>query len=133
MDVGGGTNQRPGHCQASINAEESNMLKSLMAASAVLFMSTAAFAQSTVIVTEPAPPVAGTVVVREMPTQVRTYVMQQEVPSVSYSGDVLVGRVLPQEVETHVVDGYGDYAYTVVNERRVIVDPQTREVIQVLD
>ncbi|MBT9368397.1 DUF1236 domain-containing protein [Rhizobium sp. CSW-27] len=108
------------------------MQKSLMAAFAAVFMSSAAFAQSTVIVTEPAPP-SGTVVVRELPPDVRTYVMRQEVPSVNYNGDVLVGRVLPQEVETHVIDGNGDYAYTIVNERRVVVDPATREVIQVLD
>ncbi len=108
------------------------MLKFIPAAAAALFVSTAAFAQSTVIVTEPAP-APGAVVVREMPTEVRTYVLQQEVPSVSYSGDVLVGRVLPQDVQVRVVDGYDNYAYTVVNERRVIVDPGTREVIQVLD
>lgn len=107
------------------------MLKSLTVAGAALFISTAAFAQSTVVVTQPAPP--GAVVVREMPTQVRTYVMQQDVPSVSYEGDVLVGRVLPQDVQVRVVDGYDQYGYTVVNQRRVIVDPGTREVIQVLD
>lgn len=103
----------------------------LMAASAALLISTAAFAQSTVIVTDqPAP---GAVVVREVPSSVRTYVMRQEVPSVNYNGDVLVGRVLPQEVETHVIDGDGGYAYTIVNQRRVVVDPETREVIEVLD
>ncbi len=110
------------------------MLKTLMAASAAILVSTAAFAQSTVIVTEqPAPPPPGAVIVREMPREVRTYVMEQDMQSVPYEGDVLVGRVLPQDVEVHVVDGYGDYAYTVVNKRRVVVDPQTREVIQVLD
>lgn len=108
------------------------MMKSLLVATAALFISTAAFAQSTVIVTD-APPPPGTVVVREMPAQVRTYVMQQEVPSVAYDGDVLIGKVLPQDVEVHVVDGYGDYGYTVVNHRRVVVDPQTHEVIQILD
>lgn len=108
------------------------MLKSLLAASAALCISTAAYAQSTVIVTD-APPPPGTVVVREMPPQVRTYVMQQDVPSVAYEGDVLVGKVLPQDVEVHVVDGYGDYGYTVVNHRRVVVNPETHEVIQVLD
>jgi Protein of unknown function (DUF1236) len=108
------------------------MLKTLMAASAAILVSTAAFAQSTVIVTQPAPP-PGAVIVREMPREVRTYVMEQDMQSVPYEGDVLVGRVLPQDVEVHVVDGYGDYAYTVVNKRRVVVDPQTREVIQVLD
>lgn len=106
------------------------MLKSFIVASATLVLSTTAFAQSTVIVSEPPP---GAVVVQEMPTQVRTYVMQQSAPSVSYEGDVLVGRVLPQHVDVHVVDGYDNYAYTVVNERRVILDPGTRRVIQVLD
>lgn len=109
------------------------MLKTLMAASAAILVSTAAFAQSTVIVTQPAPPPPGAVIVREMPREVRTYVMEQDMQSVPYEGDVLVGRVLPQDVEVHVVDGYGDYAYTIVNKRRVVVDPQTREVIQVLD
>ncbi len=108
------------------------MLKSVAVASAALFISTAAFAQSTVIVTEPQP-APGAVVVHEMPTQVRTYVMQQSVPSVNYNGDVLVGRVLPQDVQVRTVDGYDDYGYTVVNERRVIVEPSTRRVIQVLD
>lgn len=107
------------------------MLKSFVVASAALFVSTAAFAQSTVIVSEPPPP--GAIIVREMPAQVRTYVMEQRVPSVNYQGDVLVGRVLPQDVDVRVVDGYNNYAYTVVNERRVILDPGTRQVIQVLD
>ena len=128
----------PGIVTPASTPEESIMTKSLlskrlMVASAALFVSTSAFAQSTVIVTEPAPPPPGAVVVREAPAEVRTYVMKQQVPSVAYEGDVLVGRVLPQNVETHVIDGYGNYAYTIVNERRVVVDPQTREVIQVLD
>lgn len=106
------------------------MLKSFIVGSATLVLSTTAFAQSTVIVSEPPP---GAVVVQEMPTEVHTYVMQQSVPSASYQGDVLVGRVLPQDVDVHVVDGYDKYAYTVVNERRVILDPGTRRVIQVLD
>jgi Protein of unknown function (DUF1236) len=109
------------------------MLKTLLAASAAIFVSTAAFAQSTVIITEPAPVTSGTVVVRQAPPEVRTYVLEQDVQSVPYEGDVLVGRVLPQDVEVRVVDGYNDYAYTVVNERRLLVDPQTREVIQIYD
>lgn len=68
-----------------------------------------------------------------MPGEVRTYVMQQTIPSVSYQGDIAVGTALPDTVEVHTVDGYNDYAYTVVNERRVIVNPQTRTVIQVLE
>jgi hypothetical protein len=108
------------------------MRKTLLAASAAFIaLSGAALAQSTVIVQEPAPVVTGTTVV--MPGQVRTYVMQQQVPSVAYQGDVVVGSTLPETVEVRTVDGYNDYAYTVVNERRVIVNPQTRAVIEVLD
>ncbi len=104
----------------------------LLAASAALVMvSSAAFAQSTVIVQEPAPVVTGSTVV--VPGEVRTYVMEQSVPSVAYQGEVIVGAPLPETVEVHTVDGYNDYAYTVVNERRVLVNPQTRTVIQVLD
>ena len=107
------------------------MLKSVIAAAALTMVSGAAWAQSTVIVQEPAPVVSGTTVV--MPGEVRTYVMEQQVPSVTYQGDVVVGTTLPDTVEVRTVDGYNDYAYTVVNERRVIVNPQTRSVIQVLD
>jgi hypothetical protein len=77
------------------------MRKIMLAAAAMLTISSAAFAQSTVIVTDPAP--TGSVV---LPGEVRTYVMEPN------------------------VDGYG---YTVVNERRVIVEPETHRIIQVLE
>ena len=106
------------------------MRKTLLAASAVLIaLSGAAYAQTTVITQDPVT-TNSTVV---MPGEVRTYVMQQSIPSVSYQGDIAVGTALPDTVEVHTVDGYNDYAYTVVNERRVIVNPQTRTVIQVLE
>jgi hypothetical protein len=106
-----------------------------MAASAAFFaLSASAYAQNAVIIQQqPADPVVtnSTVV---MPGEVRTYVMEQQpVDSIPYDGDVLVGRVLPQNVEVHPVQGYDQYGYTIVNERRVIVDPQTHTVIQVLE
>ncbi len=114
------------------------MRKTLMLASAaVMALSSTAFAQSTVIVDQPDavvvdPGVTNSTVV-EVPGEVRTYVLDQSTPSVVYDGDVVVGTALPDAVELHVVRGYDGYAYTVVNERRVIVDPQTRSVIQVLE
>ncbi|HTO30195.1 MAG TPA: DUF1236 domain-containing protein [Pararhizobium sp.] len=112
------------------------MRKTLMLASvALMALSSTAFAQSTVIVEEPVvvdPGVTNSTVV-EVPGEVRTYVLDQSTPSVVYDGDVVVGTALPDTVELHVVQGYDGYAYTVVNERRVIVDPQTRSVIQVLN
>ncbi|MGW9230730.1 DUF1236 domain-containing protein [Pseudorhizobium sp. NPDC055634] len=103
----------------------------IAATSALVMVSGAALAQGTVIVQEQAPVVTGSTVV--VPGEVRTYVMEQSVPSVVYDGEVVVGAPLPEAVEVHTVDGYNDYAYTVVNERRVLVNPQTRTVIQVLD
>jgi len=110
------------------------MRKIVMTASAAFIaLSGAAWAQSTVIVQEPAPAPVVTQSTVVMPGAVRTYVMEQQVPSVAYEGDVVVGTTLPDTVEVHTVDGYNDYAYTVVNERRVVVNPQTRAVVQVLD
>ncbi|MET3854259.1 MULTISPECIES: DUF1236 domain-containing protein [unclassified Rhizobium] len=100
----------------------------LATAAALLTVSSAAFAQSTVIVTDPAP--TGAIV---LPGEVRTYVMEQQTPSVVYDGDVVVGTTLPDTVEVHTVPNMDGYAYTVVNDRRVIVEPQTHRVIQVLE
>lgn len=114
------------------------MRKTLMLASAALMaLSSSAFAQSTVIIDQPDavvvdPSVTNSTVV-EVPGEVRTYVLDQSTPSVVYDGNVVVGTALPDAVELHAVQGYDGYSYTVVNERRVIVDPQTRSVIQVLE
>ncbi|AYD00470.1 DUF1236 domain-containing protein [Neorhizobium sp. NCHU2750] len=108
------------------------MLKSVIAAAALTMVSGAALAQTTVITQDPM--VTNSTVV--MPGEVRTYVMEQpidSVPIVPSEGDVLVGEVLPEGVEVRPVQGYDDYGYTVVNEHRVIVNPQTRTVIQVLE
>ncbi len=61
----------------------------LATAAVMLTVSSAAFAQSTVLV-DPAP--MGSIV---LPGEVRTYVMEQQVPSVAYEGDVVVGATLP--------------------------------------
>jgi hypothetical protein len=66
------------------------------------------------------------------PAEVRTYVVQEQVPSVAYQGEVVVGEPLPQAVEIRRVPRYDSYGYAVVNEQRVIVDPRSRKVIEVL-
>ncbi|MDE1159113.1 MAG: DUF1236 domain-containing protein [Neorhizobium sp.] len=106
------------------------MRKTLLAATAALMALTGgAYAQTMVITQDPV--MTNSTVV--MPGEVRTYVMEQPIESEPYDGDVLVGRVLPGTVEVRPVEGYTQYGYTVVNERRVIVDPQTRRVIQVIE
>ncbi|TCT03176.1 DUF1236 domain-containing protein [Aquabacter spiritensis] len=68
----------------------------------------------------------------EPPQAVRTYVVQESRPSVRMDGQVVVGEPLPRTVEVYSVPNYNQYGYTVVNEQRVIVDPNTRRVIQVV-
>lgn len=106
------------------------MRKTMLATAAfMLTVSSAAFAQSTVVITDPAP--TGSTVV--LPGEVRTYVMEQSVPSVVYDGDIAVGSTLPDTVEVHTVPDVDGYAYTVINDRRVIVEPRTHRIIQVLE
>lgn len=103
----------------------------LASAAALLTLSASAYAQDTIIVQETDPVMTESTVV--IPGEVRTYVLEQDVPSVPYEGDILIGRVVPDAVEIHAIDGQPDYAYTIVNERRVIVNPQTRTVVQILE
>jgi len=68
------------------------------------------------------------------PEQVVTYVRgRPATASVVYEGDIVVGQPLPEVVVLEAVPEYDTYQYAVVNDRYVIVDGSTRQVIQVLD
>ncbi|MCF6371323.1 DUF1236 domain-containing protein [Rhizobium halophilum] len=69
------------------------------------------------------------------PEQVVTYVREQPVPAqpVMVQQEIVVGQPLPQTVVLTPVPEAPQYAYTYVNERRVIVNPQDYTVVQVLD
>ena len=68
------------------------------------------------------------------PPPVQTYVLQQPTTgSVVYQGDLMVGQPLPEQVVITPVPDHTTYCYAVVNDRRVIVDPNTRQVVQILD
>lgn len=79
---------------------------------------------------------AGGTMVDDTP-RFRTYVMEQRVPSYSYTQPVIVGVILPEEgvVYREVPAGYGaqGYRYTVVNERAVVVEPRTRRIVQIIN
>ena len=67
------------------------------------------------------------------PQRVVTYVQQQPVQqSVVVEQPIVVGKPIPQDVVLMPVAEDPRFAYTVVNEQRVIVDPQTRTVVQVI-
>ena len=69
----------------------------------------------------------------EIPNAVITSVEGERAPSVVVRERVVVGEPLPAEVELRPVPRYTEYRYVVVNNRRVIVDPQTRRVIKIIE
>ena len=68
-----------------------------------------------------------------LPGEVRTYVLEQNTPSVQYEGDIVVGQPVPDVVQVYPIPEQPDFAYAVVNEKRVIVNPKTHTVVQVLE
>lgn len=94
-------------------------MKKLILASLLssLALSGAALAQTTTVV---------------VPGEVKTYVLQQGSPSVVYEGKVVVGEALPDTVEIYPIPQQPTYGYVVLNDQRVLVDPQSRQVIEVL-
>jgi hypothetical protein len=66
------------------------------------------------------------------PPPVVTYVEREDVPSVAIEKDVVVGEPLPPTVVIHQVPNYPKYAYAVVNNERVIIEPHSRKVIKII-
>lgn len=69
----------------------------------------------------------------EPPAEVRTYVLEERRPSVRVREEVEVGRPLPEGVTLYQIPDHRQYRYTVVNDRRVIVDPGTRKVVYIIE
>jgi hypothetical protein len=67
----------------------------------------------------------------------RTYVVEQKRPSYAYSSQVVVGAELPSSGVTYYEApaeyGVKNYRYTVVNNRTVLVDPNTHRIVQIVD
>jgi len=69
-------------------------------------------------------------------TRVRRYVVEERRPSVRVTERVVVGEDLPSNVELYAFPsdyGVTQYRYTVVNERRVLVDPRSRRIVEVFE
>jgi hypothetical protein len=69
----------------------------------------------------------------EPPAEVRTYVTREQVPSVRVTEKIVVGEALPATVTLRPVPNHAAYSFAVVNDRRVIVEPKTRKVIQIIE
>lgn len=69
---------------------------------------------------------------RTPPSRVRGYVARQRGPSVTLTRPVVIGQPLPESVGLRAVPN-SDYGYALVDGRRVIVEPETRRVVEVVD
>lgn len=63
---------------------------------------------------------------------VRGYVSRQSGPSATLTRPVVVGEPLPDAVGIRAIPN-SDYGFALVGGRRVIVEPETRRVVEILD
>ena len=73
----------------------------------------------------------------EESTRVRTYVVAQRRPSYTVRDDVVVGYRVPRRATLYALPRDSGittmYRYTVINNRAVLVDPNTREIVEILN
>lgn len=103
------------------------MKTAIIAATAALMMGGVGVASAqTVVITQEQRPV------------IQKYVVEQQVAPVQLPSDfeLSVGATLPEAVEVHrleIPDMDNRYDYVVYDGRTVLVDPQTRHVVQIID
>jgi hypothetical protein len=68
-----------------------------------------------------------------LPPTACDYVVTQEVPVATIEQEIIVGEPLPETVILHPIPETKTYVFANVNEKRVIVDPQTRVVVEVVN
>nr|WP_170136902.1 DUF1236 domain-containing protein [Mesorhizobium loti] len=77
---------------------------------------------------------ADTVIIQpEQDTVIREYVKKQPLASLKLPGvELNLGTALPDTVELHEIPNI-KYRYTVIDNRTVVVDPETHKIIKVYD
>jgi hypothetical protein len=79
----------------------------------------------------------GGVVSTEEARRVRTYAAAQRSPSIRTAEPVAVGQPAPRSARLAPVPASvglrNPYSYTIVNERTVLVDPRTRQVVKIIE
>ena len=109
-------------------------MKKLMMISAAVLVSTSAFGQTTVVTTTGTGH-SGTVQIEpEYRTKIRSYVTEHKIRPVE-TEKIVVGSSVPRDVELEAVPTeWGPtltkYRYVYSGERVMLVDPETRAVIQ---
>lgn len=62
----------------------------------------------------------------------RTYVMEHKTESVVIDGDVAVGAQIPETVQIQTIPE-SPYSYVYVQDRPVLVDPQSRQIVHIYE
>ncbi len=79
---------------------------------------------------------AETVIIQpEQRTVIREYVQKKPLASIDLPGvELNIGTPIPDTVELHTIEAPDvPYQYTVISGRTYVVDPQTREVIDIIE
>ena len=76
-----------------------------------------------------------TVIAPEQETVIHKYIKSKPIASISLLGiDLSLGSTVPKEVELHKVEAPDvTYQYATVNDHTVLVDPETRRVVEVIN
>jgi len=76
-----------------------------------------------------------TVIAPEQEHVIREYVKKEPLASINILGlDLSIGSKVPETVELHQIEAPDvQYRYAVVNDHTVVVDPNTRQVIEVIN
>ena len=110
-------------------------MKKLLLISAAMLVSTGAFAQSTVVTTTGTRHSGVIQIEPEYRTKIRTYVTEHKIRPVETREKIVVGSPVPRDVELEAVPtewgpSLTKYRYVYSGERVMLVDPETRAVIQ---
>ena len=96
--------------------------------------------EKTVVVDGPASPAPGDELIGTVdssgaivpPPEVRTYIDGAPMETVTYDGDAVVGATLPGDMVITRVPNY-QYSYVRINDRPMLVDPQSRRIVYVYE
>ena len=114
------------------------MKKFMLVSAAALLVSTAAMAQTTVTTTTGAGHGATVQIEPEYRTRIRSYVTEHKIRPVETREKIVIGSPVPRDVElTAVPSDWGPsltkYRYVYSGSHVMLVDPETRMVVQEVD
>jgi len=68
-----------------------------------------------------------------LPPTACSYVVKQDIEGATIEGDVVVGEPLPPVIVLHEIPDTKAYVFAEVNDERVLVDPKSRVVVEVVN